>query len=269
MGTIVQKTLALHMNDLISLCSQLQSETRPRAICELRRQIKDVYDTTTELCEYLGPEKFVYQNKLDELQTAIVILNRKYDAIIGSSVSRAWLEFIVWLVRNSWFGRLFASPKARNRRKMEEKRRHEAEECIRQQKAERRRQEEAERRRQEEAERLRKEREERARQERIRKEQEERARQERIRKEQEERARRERLKQEQAAKKQVNKYYEIFGLTPETLTEESLKQAYRKLCQKFHPDHNRSANADEKMAEINKIRQYLQYELDRKRQKAA
>ena len=253
MGTIVQKTLALHIF---------------RIVPADRHFVRD---------DVRNRHHGLFQPGLDELQTAIVILNRKYDAIIGSSVSRAWLEFIVWLVRNSWFGRLFASPKARNRRKMEEKRRHEAEECIRQQKAERRRQqkaerrrqEEAERRRQEEAERLRKEREERARQERIRKEQEERARQERIRKEQEERARRERLKQEQAAKKQVNKYYEIFGLTPETLTEESLKQAYRKLCQKFHPDHNRSANADEKMAEINKLRQYLQYELDRKRQKAA
>ena len=49
-----------------------------------------------------------------------------------------------------------------------------------------------------------------------------------------------------------NAYYRIFGLTPETLTEGSLKAAYRDLVKKYHPDTNRSPDAAEKFRKVKK-----------------
>lgn len=61
-----------------------------------------------------------------------------------------------------------------------------------------------------------------------------------------------------------NAYYRIFGLTPETLTEGSLKAAYRDLVKKYHPDTNRSPDAAEKFRKVKKVYAYLQEELRRK-----
>lgn len=58
-----------------------------------------------------------------------------------------------------------------------------------------------------------------------------------------------------------NAYYRIFGLTPETLTEGSLKAAYRDLVKKYHPDTNRSPDAAEKFRKVKKVYAYLQEEL--------
>ena len=53
-------------------------------------------------------------------------------------------------------------------------------------------------------------------------------------------------------------------MTPETLTEGSLKAAYRDLVKKYHPDTNRSPDAAEKFRKVKKVYAYLQEELRRK-----
>lgn len=53
-------------------------------------------------------------------------------------------------------------------------------------------------------------------------------------------------------------------MTPETLTEGSLKAAYRDLVKKYHPDTNRSSDAAEKFRKVKKVYAYLQEELRRK-----
>lgn len=44
-------------------------------------------------------------------------------------------------------------------------------------------------------------------------------------------------------------YYEVMGLTPEA-SDKDIKQAYRKLARKYHPDLNKEANAEEKFKEM-------------------
>ena len=52
-------------------------------------------------------------------------------------------------------------------------------------------------------------------------------------------------------------YYKILGIT-RSATEREIKQAYRKLAQKYHPDHNPGdKNAEEKFKEINEANQVL------------
>lgn len=45
-------------------------------------------------------------------------------------------------------------------------------------------------------------------------------------------------------------YYSILGVE-KTATADDLKKAYRKLAMKYHPDVNKSADAEEKMKDIN------------------
>ena len=54
----------------------------------------------------------------------------------------------------------------------------------------------------------------------------------------------------------MNDYYEILGLKKGASTAE-IKSAYRKLALKWHPDRNKSANAEKKFKEINQAYQVL------------
>ena len=86
----------------------------------------------------------------------------------------------------------------------------------------------------------------------------------------EEQARRraeEQRRQQEQAKQQpqtANTYYAAFGLTWETLTEANLKEAWRRMSLRYHPDVNPSPEAAKKFAEISKIHDYLKAELRRK-----
>lgn len=62
----------------------------------------------------------------------------------------------------------------------------------------------------------------------------------------------------------VNSFYQMFGLTPETLTTESLKSAYRELVKKYHPDKNKTPDAAEKFQRVQRCYKYLKGELHRK-----
>lgn len=52
------------------------------------------------------------------------------------------------------------------------------------------------------------------------------------------------------------KALQILNLNP-NFTEEDLKKAYRELANKYHPDRNKTTDAEEKMKEINAAREYL------------
>lgn len=58
-------------------------------------------------------------------------------------------------------------------------------------------------------------------------------------------------------------YYEILGVD-KNVSQADLKKAYRKLALKFHPDRNKSADAEEKFKEINEAYQILSDENKRK-----
>lgn len=68
----------------------------------------------------------------------------------------------------------------------------------------------------------------------------------------------------QTQRANINSFYQMFGLTPETLTSESLKRAYRELVKKYHPDKNKEPDAAEKFQRVQKCYEYLQGELRRK-----
>lgn len=62
----------------------------------------------------------------------------------------------------------------------------------------------------------------------------------------------------------LDAYYRIFGLTPETLTAESLKKAYRSLCLQYHPDRNKQPDAAVKFDKVQRVYETLQRELAHK-----
>ena len=66
------------------------------------------------------------------------------------------------------------------------------------------------------------------------------------------------------ASKSTNEAYALFGLTFETLTTSSLKQAYRRLVQMYHPDKNKAAYAPAIFQKVQKYHTYLERELRRK-----
>ncbi|ATZ16403.1 molecular chaperone DnaJ [Entomoplasma freundtii] len=51
-------------------------------------------------------------------------------------------------------------------------------------------------------------------------------------------------------------YYEVLGV-PKTATEQEIKKAYRALAKKYHPDVNKSPDAEEKFKEINEASEVL------------
>lgn len=57
-------------------------------------------------------------------------------------------------------------------------------------------------------------------------------------------------------------FYRLFDLTPSTLNEESLKKAYRHLVRKYHPDVNKTKEAEEKFKEISNAYDFLKKELN-------
>ena len=59
----------------------------------------------------------------------------------------------------------------------------------------------------------------------------------------------------------ANEAYELFKLTPATLTEASLKQAYRRLVQQYHPDKNKDPKAAEMFQKVRRYYAYLEGEL--------
>ncbi len=60
------------------------------------------------------------------------------------------------------------------------------------------------------------------------------------------------------AKEENNEAFRLFGLTSESLNAESLKQAYRRLVQKYHPDRNREPNAVEMFQKVQRYYAYLE-----------
>lgn len=58
--------------------------------------------------------------------------------------------------------------------------------------------------------------------------------------------------------------YEIFKLTPATLTEANLKKSYRELVKQYHPDRNKASNATERFQKIQLYYALLQEELKAK-----
>lgn len=62
----------------------------------------------------------------------------------------------------------------------------------------------------------------------------------------------------------LDAYYRIFGLTPETLTAENLKKAYRSLCLRYHPDRNKQPDAAVKFDKVQRVYETLQRELAHK-----
>lgn len=57
---------------------------------------------------------------------------------------------------------------------------------------------------------------------------------------------------------------DFMGVKYKDLSEESLKQAYRRLSLQYHPDRNKSANAAEIFSKLQKSHEILQKELPRK-----
>ena len=238
MNTIISDLIAQRLQDVTRLCDGLRQETSLDKIRESYRQINLACNEIDGWCKSLHGNQTYYQKQIGELRRAAAALAQKcHEDEHPDSFWTAWDNFLRWLFRGK-VPLLLESKAAREKRLKEEQRqreeqaRREAEEQHRQQEQARRKAEE-QRQREEQARR---------------------------------RAEEQRRQQEQAKQqsKTANTYYAAFGLTWETLTEANLKEAWRRMSLRYHPDVNPSPEAAKKFAEISKIHDYLKAELRRK-----
>ena len=57
-------------------------------------------------------------------------------------------------------------------------------------------------------------------------------------------------------------YYDVLGVSKES-SEADIKKAYRKLAKEYHPDHNKSADAEERFNEVREAYEVLSSEQKR------
>ena len=252
MNTIISGLIAQRLQDVTRLCDGLRQETSPGKIRESCRQINLACNEIDGWCKSLHGNQAYYQKQIGELRRAAAALAQKcHEDERPDSFWTAWDNFLRWLFRGK-VPLLLESKAAREKRLEEEQRRRE--EQARRRAEEQHRQQEQARRKAEE--------------QRQREEQARRRAEEQHRQQEQARAKaEEQRKQQEQAKQQsktANTYYAAFGLTWETLTEANLKEAWRRMSLRYHPDVNPSPEAAKKFAEISKIHDYLKAELRRK-----
>ena len=266
MNTIISGLIAQRLQDVTRLCDGLRQETSPGKIRESCRQINLACNEIDGWCKSLHGNQAYYQKQIGELRRAAAALAQKcHEDERPDSFWTAWDNFLRWLFRGK-VPLLLESKAAREKRLEEEQRRRE-EQARRRAEEQHRQQEQA--RRKAEEQRQREEQARRRAEEQHRQQEQARAKAEEQRKQQEQaraKAEEQRKQQEQAKQqsKTANTYYAAFGLTWETLTEANLKEAWRRMSLRYHPDVNPSPEAAKKFAEISKIHDYLKAELRRK-----
>ena len=266
MNTIISDLIAQRLQDVTRLCDGLRQETSPGKIRESCRQINLACNEIDGWCKSLHSNQAYYQKQIGELRRAATALAQKcHEDEHPDSFWTAWDNFLRWLFRGKV--PLLLESKAAREKRLEEERDNHEEEARRRAEEQRRQQEQARRKaeeqRQREEQARRKAEEQRQREEQARRRAEEQRRQQ----EQARRKAEEQRKQQEQAKQQpqtANTYYAAFGLTWETLTEANLKEAWRRISLRYHPDVNPSPEAAQKFAEMNKIHDYLEAELRRK-----
>ena len=272
MNTIISDLIAQRLQDVTRLCDGLRQETSPGKIRESCRQINLACNEIDGWCKSLHGNQAYYQKQIGELRRAATALAQKcHEDEHPDSFWTAWNNFLRWLFRGKV--PLLLESKAAREKRLEEEQRQREEQARRKAEEQRRQQEQTRRK----AEEQRKQQEQRRREEQARrKAEEQRRQQEQARRkaeeqrQQQEQARRraeEQRRQQEQAKQQpqtANTYYAAFGLTWETLTEANLKEAWRRISLRYHPDVNPSPEAAQKFAEMNKIHDYLEAELRRK-----
>ena len=238
----------------------------PGKIRESCRQINLACNEIDGWCKSLHGNQAYYQKQIGELRHAAAALAQKcHEDEYPDSFWTAWDNFLRWLFRGKV--PLLLESKAAREKRLEEERDNREEQARREAEEQRQREEQA--RRKAEEQRRQQEQARRKAEEQRQREEQARRRAEEQRKQQEQARRRaeEQRRQQEQAKQQpqtANTYYAAFGLTWETLTEANLKEAWRRISLRYHPDVNPSPEAAQKFAEISKIHDYLKAELRRK-----
>ena len=224
MNTIISGLIAQRLQDVTRLCDGLRQETSPGKIRESCRQINLACNEIDDWCKSLHGNQAYYQKQIGELRHAAAALAQKCHE--DEHPDSFWTAWDNFL---RWLFRgkvpLLLESKAAREKRLEEERDNHEEEARRRAEEQRRQQEQARRKAEEQR------------------------------------------KQQEQAKQQpqtANTYYAAFGLTWETLTEANLKEAWRRISLRYHPDVNPSPEAAQKFAEMNKIHDYLEAELRRK-----
>ena len=224
MNTIISGLIAQRLQDVTRLCDGLRQETSPGKIRESCRQINLACNEIDDWCKSLHGNQAYYQKQIGELRRAATALAQKCHE--DEHPDSFWTAWDNFL---RWLFRgkvpLLLESKAAREKRLEEERDNHEEEARRRAEEQRRQQEQARRKAEEQR------------------------------------------KQQEQAKQQpqtANTYYAAFGLTWETLTEANLKEAWRRISLRYHPDVNPSPEAAQKFAEMNKIHDYLEAELRRK-----